>query len=569
LAIDPKLRSHSNGFLRELGIRFENLEDAISELNRRVTELENEVPEDPEDPEDPEEPDPPVDPGDELTNPSVGVGLGGIQDWSTQWPFLNIAKTARPWTAHRPGSGWGGIGAAAVKAASGPDGHLLRMPEGATHVTLIVLTELPAAMTSAAGRYRLRWTGAGRPSIAMPNVTYGNGEAWFDYTPRGSGSVMIDIREIDPADPIRIESIVHERHVALFDTGEVLNPEWIAVMRDMRVLRFMDWARTNNSTVARWADRATPDSYTWGDENGVPLEVQIEAANRVGADPWFNIPHLADDDYIRRHAELVKARLDKRLKAFVEYSNEVWNFIFAQARWADGEGKNLWPNDAEAWVRYYALRSTNMARIYREVFADAPERLEMVLTMHTGWRGLEQAILYDKQGTDHPARYHDCYAVTGYFGYGLDATPWLDLGETEAMNRAFDALGREVEGLAATFAYHKAESDKAGLRMVMYEGGTHVLPANDRVAALYAKMHRDPRMGALYRRLLEIWRAAGGHEHCLFVAMFRHTLHGYWGMLEHMDDRSPRWDAVTAFNAAHPGDWEARAPGTFLGTTGG
>jgi hypothetical protein len=57
---------------------------------------------------------------------------------------------------------------------------------------------------------------------------------------------------------------------------------------------------------------------------GVALEHMVLLANTVGASPWFNIPHTADDAYIASMAAAVLASLRPDLKVYVEYSNEVW-----------------------------------------------------------------------------------------------------------------------------------------------------------------------------------------------------------------------------------------------------
>ena len=62
----------------------------------------------------------------------------------------------------------------------------------------------------------------------------------------------------------------------------------------------------------------------------MPLEVMIDLANACNASPWFCIPHLADDQFVAEFAQTVKARLKPNFEVYVEYSNEVWNFQFAQ-----------------------------------------------------------------------------------------------------------------------------------------------------------------------------------------------------------------------------------------------
>ena len=91
----------------------------------------------------------------------------------------------------------------------------------------------------------------------------------------------------------------------------------------------------------------------------------IDLANARGANPWFCMPHLADDDYVRQFARLVKERLRPDLKAYVEYSNEVWNWIYPATHFADAEGKRLKLGDP-AFGRYYSQRSVEVFRIWEE-----------------------------------------------------------------------------------------------------------------------------------------------------------------------------------------------------------
>ncbi|NJN99194.1 MAG: hypothetical protein HC875_36435, partial [Anaerolineales bacterium] len=65
----------------------------------------------------------------------------------------------------------------------------------------------------------------------------------------------------------------------------------------------------------------------------------IRLANDTGAEPWFTLPHQADDDYVRRFAQMVHADLRADLRAWMEYSNEVWNFSFQQAHWAEEQAR--------------------------------------------------------------------------------------------------------------------------------------------------------------------------------------------------------------------------------------
>ena len=80
--------------------------------------------------------------------------------------------------------------------------------------------------------------------------------------------------------------------------------------------------------ASSWNSRSTPATFHWGGYNGVPYEAQIQLSNELKEDLWINVPHLADDDYVRNLAQLVQQRLTPGLRVWVEYSNEVWNGTF-------------------------------------------------------------------------------------------------------------------------------------------------------------------------------------------------------------------------------------------------
>ena len=95
---------------------------------------------------------------------------------------------------------------------------------------------------------------------------------------------------------------------------------------------------TNSATQVQWSDRPVRGNDP---ALGVPLEDMIELANTLGADPWFNIPHTASDDWITQFATLVKTTLRPDVTVYIEWSNEVWNSLFAQYAYSAAKGAAL------------------------------------------------------------------------------------------------------------------------------------------------------------------------------------------------------------------------------------
>jgi len=530
---------------------------------------------------------------------AVAIGLAAVTDWSTQAPFLDLMKTSRPWIGHRAGQ-WGGMEYEDLRAAGAldPQGWPIAIPPELGSIGTLILTDMPEAAVSLRGRYVLRFEGKGVIEVAgrAQNVRYGAGEVSFDYTP-GPGSVDIRVQRITAADPPRNITVVHENHLRAFDQGAVFNPQWLAHLAPYNALRFMDWTETNNSHLATWDARPMLTDVSYAP--GVPIEVLIDLANTLEADAWFNVPHLADDAFVRQYAQMVRDQLHPDLTAYVEFSNEVWNWQFTQARWADTQAQARWGQN-DKWMQYYGLRAAEVARIWSDVFAGQPEaRLVNLISTQTGWLGLESealsAPLLVAEGGTAPQEAFDAYAVSGYFGgvLGLeDRAPmvrdWLrrsaDQAATDAQNagltgqdaeayvaehlyRAASALaGQEltdgsVSGNAAdtlsdllgrVWPYHAQIAQDAGLDLIMYEGGSHVVglgPMVDdtEITAFLQHFNYTAEMGALYARLLEGWQAVGGQLFNAYSDVYAPTKWGSWGALRHLDDANPRWDALVAF----------------------
>jgi hypothetical protein len=86
------------------------------------------------------------------------------------------------------------------------------------------------------------------------------------------------------------------------------------------------------------------------------------------------MPHSATDDYMRQFATYVRDNLKPGLVAYVEYSNEVWNFGFEHTSWAYEQGiaqlSDAQGNAPDAPnLQFYGMRASQMADIWRNVFA--------------------------------------------------------------------------------------------------------------------------------------------------------------------------------------------------------
>ena len=539
--------------------------------------------------------------------PALAMGLNGIADWSSQNPFVNAMKSARPWIGHIKGQ-WGGVEAKDLRAAGALDenGWPLRVPDTVTKLETFLFADQSPDDGYLPGTWLVRYEGKGDLEIGgrARNVRLANGEGRFTLTP-GDGLVSVALNQTDPDDPIRNIAIFREDQLPLYEAGVLFNPDWIAVVENLRSVRFMDWMLTNGSETVSWDDRPKMDDFSWV-EKGVPLPVMVALANQLGADPWFNMPHKADDAYVREFSRYVRDTLDPRLIAYVEYSNEVWNFIFPQALFAQEQATALWGRDDSGWMEYYGLRAAQVMDIWTDVFGGT-DRLMRVAATHTGWQGLEELILTsgraEKALGHKPQDSFDGYAITGYFGFemgGDENAPqmkrWLDTADAAARKagRAQGLTGAaldqfvEQEGYTGAnapvaaalrtgsvkemteviFPYHARAARTAGLQLLMYEGGTHVAAhgsqmEDERITAFFTQFNYSAEMAAIYETLLKGWEAAGGRMFNAFVDVSLPTKWGSWGALRTLTDANPRFDALMAYSATGNGDWQNRSPGAF------
>jgi len=525
------------------------------------------------------------------TNPPLAMGLNGIADWGSNQPFLDVMKTSRNWEG-RSATEWTQRTNSNLRANGYLDenGWPIAMPSDCSSLSALILVDLQEDDVTMAGRYRLSWTGAGTIAVNGRVSSRTNGTNWieFDFVP-GQGLVSVDITSIVETNPIKNITCVKTEHLGIFNSGEIFRPVWLDAINNMRVVRFMDWMDTNNSIISNWSERTLPSHCTYSKAGGVPLEIMVRLANTIGSDPWFCFPHMATDEYITNFATYVRNNLNPKLKAHYEYSNEVWNWQFSQAHYALAQATELWPDSAggDGYMQFYGGRVAEMSMLINAVYAGTTNRHYNVMAVHTGWMGLEWGSLNSprwvgmQEGRQAPKNYCHGYAVTGYFDGGLGreenipiVQEWRSLGDTEAFNRMRDQMldGRHIpsgangsiDNVIATIQYHKTEATAAGLDLIMYEGGSHIvvhhpaLDADPTLLDFYARFHYSSQMGELYTNIITRYYDIGGLLFNVFVECAAPGRHGFWGAMRYAGDYNPRYTAIINYNNQNEGPNEGR-----------
>lgn len=465
-----------------------------------------------------------------------GINLDGPVDYGTEFPFVDLMKTSREWISQREGT-WDSKEPLDVDE----NGYVKSLLPGQWAVTLMA-TE--AGHIVPPGRYTFFYEGEGEvvwEGLAKFVENAGPGRDIIEVMQGDETYIQMTIKSVNPANPLRNLHFVRPGHEETFKE-KPFAPEFLALWSKAGTFRFMDWMRTNNATENKtWADRTRPENVRWNRKSGVPIEVMIDLCNQTGANGWFCIPHLADDDYIRKIASMIHEKLDPSLVATFEFSNEVWNGMFSQAQWADKQGmaEGLADKPWEAGWAFYSKQCRRMSDIVDEVYAGDPQRRRRVVSSQAANTHIIKQILKDSD----LAKHCDAIAIAPYVTLnvpveGKDGRP----GATEVAGWSLEQLFEHLRAVClpestGRIDAHAEVARNNGLDLVAYEGGQHLSALgeamnNKALVAILINANRDPRMGEIYTDYINHWTQAGGKLHNFFTSVGRYGRYGAWGHLE-------------------------------------
>jgi hypothetical protein len=462
----------------------------------------------------------------------MGMNLAGPADWSTEILFVDSMKISRPWISQKEGAGFGAGGDLAVNER----GHVAKLADKQFAETLMhvdIGAHYPGGKYVCLfdGRGTIEFSNAGQGKPAGPN------KYAVDVDP-SKGFIALRVRQTDPKNPVRNIRLVRADFEKTYASNP-FDPDFLKRYKGLQVIRFMDLQKTNNSKVEKWADRARMDDATQAGPKGIALEYCIQLANALDADAWLCLPHLADDDYVRNFAKMVKDKVNTKHKVYVEYSNETWNTIFDQAKYCKDKGLalGLSKDGYEAQLRYSAQRSVEIFKIFEEVFG-GKDRLVRVLAAHganpwTGTTAMDWNEAYKNA---------DAIAIAPYFGnkYG-DPKTAAKVAEM-SVDDLLDGCKQIIAENRKTNEKYAAEAKKRSLKLMCYESGQHLVgyggaEDNRKLMELFHAANRHPRMKDLYLEDLKNWQEIGGDTFCVFSSMCRYTKWGSWGVMEYHDQK--------------------------------
>ncbi len=510
---------------------------------------------------------PPVDTtSNELCQLDIGTNLAGMADFGTELPFVDLMRNARTWYTKD-------IGNPNAPFDSEHASHLSYRADGyPTHIPqTIPASAFPQKAVTIwdgtdgwpVGQYSIFWEGTGTLSFitSHQNITYtGSNSAVFEVINPAGGVLELTIAQSNVNDPIHNIRIIMPGHANTY-LSEPFNPVWLEKVRLFKTIRFMDWGQTNNwgegetwndPSLFDWADRSGMDHYTWAYQKGIPYEMMVKLMNDYGLDGWVCVPHRASNDYISNMAAFFRDNLEPDRHLTVEYSNEIWNWIFGQAQWLNEYGcvqqGVSWPEGLVPYVQ-------NCMDLFTTAYAGQTHRITRAVGAFTGWPAITSTITSSMT----PGSF-DAIAPTFYFGIPESGDLVLDALGASATTADIAFYARQgMQEAIGDITYHKTDiADPLGVSLKFYEGGQHLTPTPFGVEPTYVQalldIQRDTAMYHLYTEWFDLLRplqsgAAPLHLSHFSLVSNRSAQFGSWGMLETMDQDTtvipaPKFSAI-------------------------
>ena len=541
----------------------------------------------------------------------VGTNLVFLDDWSTEIPFIDAFKTSRPWISGNSKTGVWDDKRPIETDSSGWPTHLLPNQIART-LMFWDISKYPVA-SYPAGRYTVFHKGHGRieygnaaqiDESAIPSPT----RDIIEVNPK-RGGILLMITKTDPRDPLRDIHVIppggqcslNPNQYCLNDSQpqcgrcipftknyatQIFHPNFLKSIRHYNTLRFKDWMVTDNSTQTDWAHRPKPTDARW--IQGAPVEIMVQLANRLNVNPWFNMPHQADDHYIEEFAKYVRGHLNPSLKTYVEYSNEVWNGSYPQWQYAQEHGQKLnlsrgnrhaWlasdclrlvqthkipfstliknrlekivsRNNYQAGLAYHSFRSVQIFRIWASTLPQ--DRLVRVMGSFTGPQVTEQVLTFHNAYLDT-----DALAIAPYFSMpetwrsDQAATTSVDQAIDELRDKSFPQLFKTIKEQAEII--HRIDPR---ISLVAYEGGQGLVGVgpdtdNPHLNSLFDSVNRSPRMKGLYLFYLNGWKNNDGKLFVHYTDCGVYSRWGRWGSMEYIGQNpkeTPKFNALQEFS---------------------
>lgn len=482
---------------------------------------------------------------------NIGTNMSGFSDWGVERPMKNLFKHVRPepipftttcFCWHVPD-----ILDDMTFDANGYPTHIPQTtPAGSNTVVRYVISSQSDNGTNLqmGQQYVLLYDGAGTLNVGGGVTISSNTTGRIQFSLLANNNIFVEILNSTVGNNIRNIRLLRLADEFANLTANPFYQGFLDKIAPFKVLRFMDWAATNGNSATTWASRSTVGYFTYAVPTGVPYEYMIQLANQTQKDVWICVPHAADDNYITQMATLFRDNLNPNLTVYLEYSNEVWNWIFPQAHYnEDNRPSNL------NYGRAYAEKAKNAFVIWRNVFGAQNQRVKRVLGMQVTYNYLNEQILSQLDQSEW-----DYGAPTHYFGLDHSATANPVLTATSTTTDIINNARNTWYNYKSSFKQDYEQVKLFGKEIITYEGGQHFVGNVFGIPYDYQQAMWDaqytPQIYALYDEVLDTIRAWGCKMATNFsLASPQESVYGSWGVLNDIDIQPPYMTTAPKYQA--------------------
>lgn len=528
-------------------------------------------------------------PGRLLAQNQIGINLRSACDWETQHTFADIMKTSRAWTL--------------------PDFSQTPVAMDANGWPLEDAECILFSNKKMNGTYHLSFTGRAQQAggnigldFLHTAVTTGNwsydavsNTSSVTFTISEAGSVTAGLRFTNTSGGIRGVKVLRP----LFPGSDQSYPEsafmttyFVSAVEPFGVIRYMQFTGgMGNPAEYTWADRVPFnacsfnrgfDGFTGGggfNGRGAPWETIIKMANELKKDAWIVVPARADDDYIRKLAQLFRfgsdengipysqttdnpfnPPLDQSLKLYVEYGNELWNNFFGSsydAGWNFEQANttdelNLYNYDYDGNTNYWyrgfrrtGRRAADISIIFREVFGDAQMHTGEVARVRPVFAWQFTSVTGGRQGLEYIENYYRSHIgiakPLSYFFYGGGGAPYYKPENNADIETIWTSGDMNTGGWASAIADDARQCALFGIRYCAYEGGPDLSLLSSEITGVSAVA--DQRMQTAVNGHHSEWNKNGGG---LFIYYSLAQDYKFGFAADVYDVNTPKMNAVKA-----------------------
>jgi NPCBM/NEW2 domain len=363
------------------------------------------------------------------------------------------------------------------------------------------------------------------------------------------GFVDMQVTNVSASDPMDNFHLMMPGYGNGTTSEPMFTPAFLQALAPFSDIRFMNWEKTNNSTLSDWSDRVQPNAFLTDGTGGVPYEDMITLANEAQKDMWINIPAEATPQFVQSLAQLIDSELDPNLNVYVEYGNEDWNSGFsAYSQIAAAAAANPLLNQSLSQSQLVAQQSAyeivTDGQIFDQAFGSAgAARVRPILGAQASYDAFENyALQFIQQQFGAPSQY--IYAVA--------VAPYISITSSEnvsglTLNQLFTDLEGYLDDQVVPWITADASlATQYDLPLVAYEGGQSLVPgANDLNFSVMQQAQDDPRMYQLYVQYMQDWEQAGGGLFNAYNFDGGGNQFGFWGLLPNVTVAgSQKYDAL-------------------------